>query len=373
MEAAITILQTTDAQIDELQPVASRSTAWLRQEIRAQSLPYLCILVFVLVTILVSTVRGDTFLPFVFEYLDRVKRTLVLAGSAIIIVLCLRALAQGRTASPVSSLVKGLSSLAVSGQPVRFLFASTVLALLLAAFLYNKMLIPELVPFQWDATFARMDAALFGGYQPWELLHPLLGSTPTTFFLDVVYSSWVPMVFLFWSGAFVSARVPSCLRVRFWMATIVSWLVIGLLMATLLSSAGPCYFTEFVHDMASPYVGLNAYLSDVSDRHLLASSLTKASLWQTYSGQSDLPGGISAMPSMHNAQAALFVAFAYAVSRRFGHIVLVYAILIFIGSIHLGWHYAVDGIVGVAAALGVWFLCGRFLPGAVSEGPVPPR
>lgn len=373
VEAAIYILQTTDAPIDDTQSVEKRSETWLTQEIRTHSLPYLCILVFVLTTILISTIRGDTFLPFVFEYLERVMRTVLLAGSAIIIVLSIRALAQGRRHSPISTLVSSLSRLALSGKPVRFLFACTVLAVLLAAFLYNKMLIPELVPFRWDATFARLDAALFLGHQPWELLQPLLGATPATFFLDVVYSFWVPMVFLFWAGAFVSPRVPIGLRVRFWMATIVSWILIGLLMATAMSSAGPCYFAEFVHDMASPYVGLNDYLSDVAARHMLSSALTKAALWQTYTGQSDLPGGISAMPSMHNAQAALFVAFAYSVSRRFGHMVLVYAILIFVGSIHLGWHYAIDGIVGVVAALTVWYLCGRFLRVTVTHVPTQSR
>ncbi|MGX5841475.1 hypothetical protein ACWGTI_12205 [Mesorhizobium sp. ArgA1] len=31
----------------------------------------------------------------------------------------------------------------------------------------------------------------------------------------------------------------------------------------------------------------------------------------------------------------------------------------FFGSIHLGWHYAVDGIVGIAAALAIWWGCGK--------------
>jgi hypothetical protein len=52
----------------------------------------------------------------------------------------------------------------------------------------------------------------------------------------------------------------------------------------------------------------------------------------------------------------LFVLAAYRVNRRFGHAMSVYAILIFIGSIHLAWHYAVDGIVGGAAAVVVWHL-----------------
>ena len=67
------------------------------------------------------------------------------------------------------------------------------------------------------------------------------------------------------------------------------------------------------------------------------------------------------MPSMHNAQAALFVVFAYSIDKRLGRATLVYAALIFIGSVHLGWHYAVDGIVGIVAALAVWSVCGALL------------
>jgi hypothetical protein len=192
-------------------------------------------------------------------------------------------------------------------------------------------------------------------------MHPVLATPAMTLFLDVIYSSWVPMVFLFWAGALVSTRVSESLRIRYWTATIASWVLIGLFMATFLSSAGPCFFSEIVPDMVDPYAGLRAYLSDVSATYPLGSALTKEHLWQSYVGQHSLPGGISAMPSMHNAQAALFVVFAYSIDRRLGRVTLAYAALIFVGSVHLGWHYAVDGIVGVAAALGVWSVCGALL------------
>ena len=32
--------------------------------------------------------------------------------------------------------------------------------------------------------------------------------------------------------------------------------------------------------------------------------------------------------------------------------------MIFLGSIHLAWHYAVDGIVAIAMALIIWRLAG---------------
>jgi hypothetical protein len=70
-------------------------------------------------------------------------------------------------------------------------------------------------------------------------------------------------------------------------------------------------------------------------------------------------GGISAMPSVHNALAALFALAAFQLSRTAGWLVAIYAAAIWIGSIHLGWHYALDGVLGVAMTLGIWIVCGR--------------
>jgi membrane-associated phospholipid phosphatase len=70
-------------------------------------------------------------------------------------------------------------------------------------------------------------------------------------------------------------------------------------------------------------------------------------------------GGISAMPSVHNALAALFALAAFQLNRAAGWIAASYAALIWIGSIHLGWHYALDGVVAFALTYGIWIVCGR--------------
>ena len=61
------------------------------------------------------------------------------------------------------------------------------------------------------------------------------------------------------------------------------------------------------------------------------------------------------MPSMHNGSALLFALAGYQVSRFAGHLLTAHAILIFIGSIHLGWHYAVDSYLAWAFTLVIWF------------------
>jgi membrane-associated phospholipid phosphatase len=83
-------------------------------------------------------------------------------------------------------------------------------------------------------------------------------------------------------------------------------------------------------------------------------------LWQSYidPGAAQVEG-ISAMPSMHVAMATLMALIAFRVNRRLGWAYTVYAGLIFLGSIHLGWHYALDGYVGALGTIGIWYLAGR--------------
>jgi hypothetical protein len=47
------------------------------------------------------------------------------------------------------------------------------------------------------------------------------------------------------------------------------------------------------------------------------------------------------------------------VSRPLGAVFAFYAALIWIGSVHLGWHYGLDGLVAAGVTYGIWVVCGR--------------
>ncbi|WP_274628964.1 phosphatase PAP2 family protein [Arvimicrobium flavum] len=341
---------------------ATSGFSWWGRELGTYAVIYMAILGLVAFTLFVSALQGVDFVPFLERYAQSAVSGCVLVGSMLLIAVCVKALVYDRSGSPLRAVVASLSAIVRSDMLWRYLFACAWLILMLAAFLYNKMMIPEVAPFSWDPTFARWDQVLFLGHSPWEVLHPMLGYPMITATLDLLYGLWGPMMFMFWAGAFASPRVPALLRARLWMSMILSWIVIGLVMATLLSSAGPCYFGDVVPGMTSPYAGLMQYLAEARSEPPLLAVIAQEYLWQGHIGNHDMPGGISAMPSMHNAQAVLFAAFAYRLDRRFGHAMTVFALLIFIGSIHLGWHYAVDGIVGAGAALAIWWICGAFAP-----------
>jgi len=72
--------------------------------------------------------------------------------------------------------------------------------------------------------------------------------------------------------------------------------------------------------------------------------------------------GISAMPSLHLGMGTLLVLAAGRLDRRLMALALVYLVFLEIGSVHLGWHYAIDGYVGIAGALAIWRALGRVLP-----------
>lgn len=344
---------------------AARDGKWIGREITGNPVIYLLLGAFVSSVLMLALLRGDDVGGVLLVYTMRSLRAVLLVANLAIIAVGVHCLVSHQ-GSPIAEFKKRFALILREGFLGRFLLACVPLTFFMAGFLYCKMLIPELQPFAWDAAFAAWDQMLFAGRHPWEVLQPVLGFPPVTFVLDYLYSAWVPLVFVFWAGLFASHRIAPAVRQQFWLATLLSWMLIGLCMAVIFSSAGPCYFSEVVPGTPSPYLGLEAYLAQVSQEHFsLSSAATKEFLWQVHTGQLAAPGGISAMPSMHNAQAVLFAAVAYRLDRRFGHLMAVYAVLIFLGSIHLAWHYAVDGLVGGAMALAVWKLAGAL--GALSS------
>ena len=68
--------------------------------------------------------------------------------------------------------------------------------------------------------------------------------------------------------------------------------------------------------------------------------------------------GISAMPSMHTAAALLFALAGWHLNRKLGIALFIFTGMILLGSVHLAWHYAIDGYAGIAIALIAWWVSG---------------
>jgi len=216
-----------------------------------------------------------------------------------------------------------------------------------------KSVIPRLNPFSWDITFHQWDVTLHGGRMPWELLQPLLGNPAVTKALDSAYYAWFILAI---SMVVWQAWNPDhTLRARFFLSFALAWIVLGTGLATLLSSAGPCYFAE-VAGLPSPYAPLMDYLYRTNGEHRLVALWGQAVLWADYLGGVDNPfNGISAMPSLHVAMPVLFALAGWRLHRWVGIFFAAYALVTLVGSVHLGWHYAVDGYLSIAAIPVIWW------------------
>ena len=237
------------------------------------------------------------------------------------------------------------------------LVVAVFLPTFLSVFTGFKTMIGMIHPYAWDVTFAAWDRWLHFGWHPWQLLHPLLASPWITSAINIVYNCWLVVLYLvlFWQA--FTTRHPR-LRMQFFLTFVVTWAVLGTLMATLLSSGGPVYYGRLT-GLADPFAPLLDYLRAANDVGVVWALKVQDSLWESYvTGVYDVGRGISAMPSVHVATAVLFALLAWRIDRWLGIGFTVFAAVIMIGSVHLAWHYAIDGYVSAVLTLVVWRLCG---------------
>lgn len=251
-----------------------------------------------------------------------------------------------RLAQRVGAVLKDPHGMA-SGLPMFLAFV-----LFMFVFTAFKGQITAMAPFAWDQSFDRWDLALHFGFRPWELLKFLLASEPAVFLLNFNYNGWFMVMNLFLVH-FTFYAPPGEERTRFFLSFIALWMVGGTFLATVFSSAGPAYF-ERLGLGSEAYGPLMERLRDINETWPIWALGAQDVLWFLKQQGSAL-GGVSAMPSMHNATALLFIFAVWAKGGWLRMLVTAHAVLIFIGSILLGWHYAADAYISYAMTGIVWF------------------
>jgi hypothetical protein len=237
--------------------------------------------------------------------------------------------------------------------------ASLAICIVMNTYVSWKRAIPTLQPFSWDARFAELDRALHFGRDPWEWLTPMLRSAEATWVVDQLYFGYfVALVLMFaWQAWSADRQV----RRRFFLSVALAWLLMGNWAATLFSSAGPCYYAHVV-GTPDPFAPLFQRLAEIGDQRALAAPWLQDQVWRAHQAGMSAPyRGISAMPSMHVAITFLFALTGFARSRLTGVVTGGYAAVVVLGSVLLGWHYAIDAYASLLGAWLIWRLAGRLI------------
>jgi hypothetical protein len=230
--------------------------------------------------------------------------------------------------------------------------------LTMTCFTVHKSLFIGRDGYRHDAWLAQLDQTILGD-NGWVLTHTWFPSSSATHVFDILYHpAFYPMLV----GYLVCATTRSkpALRYTYMASFVAGFVFIGMIMPAALNSAGPIYDGDLFGD-GSTFGPLKVAI----DAHQDTIGKMSAALFQEYllntklNDVANFGSGISAMPSMHVVMAFLWAFAAWHINRILGVVVTAYAILIWLISVHLGWHYFVDGLVGLFAIGAVWAILGR--------------
>lgn len=221
-----------------------------------------------------------------------------------------------------------------------------------------KNAIPSITQYYFDPSAANLDRMLHGA-DPWRLSHYFFGDVLSTWMIGVTYGAWV--IVAFGTTAFSLFHVNDRrLRDRFIISLLLSWSLLGSVLGTAFASVGPCYYQFFYDD--DRFVPLMSRLDVIDQNTPLLSLATQHYLIEAYQAAAPkLGAGISAFPSMHVGMAMLVCLFAWRFGRFWKIAGTLFVVTILVGSVHLGWHYAIDGYASLIVVWFTWIAVGHMI------------
>jgi hypothetical protein len=223
------------------------------------------------------------------------------------------------------------------------------------SYTWLKVCVPLLHQRIFDPLLWKLDRWLHFGISPSIFAAELVRGTPVAGWIDIWYALWLTTVLAALAGIFLSERPE--LRRNFALACTLTWLV-GAWIYLAVPALGPCYAYSEIFD----------HLLDDMPRARGA----QAMLWQNYGKM--LAGrdgslrefnpyfGVAALPSLHVGVHWLFALWARRYARPLYPLFLLATLFTFFGSLATGWHYAVDGYLGMLLAWGAVVVADRLEP-----------
>ncbi len=269
-----------------------------------------------------------------------------------------------KTPKPTLALLKKIKSLLnPKYKPISFFTTLLLLNITFSSYTHIKTLIPNINPYYLDFTLFELDKKIHFGLSPWEITHSIFSSNLSTIFIDFLYQLWFLIIWGFLLF-FILYKKDNNHRNQFMLTFLSCWVIIGTVMATWLSSVGPCYI-HLLDNSQTQYIPLLKLLdtqSSFTEEHYyysLQALKFQSLLWDSFINENNALGaGISAMPSMHVSMATLLSLSTYKLNKTLCFIMWVYTLFIQIGSVHLAWHYALDGYVSILVTTIIWYVWG---------------
>ena len=335
-----------------LRATATRYAAAIQWEIHSDRLLYAFMGFYVLAIWLASLLIGDSskFRPLLY-----VSPTLSMSASSLLLILtppaavAVAVAIQRNPTAPFSELLRIVRSV-VGPRVITGTLLLTMIGVFYGAFTSAKNMLPDAFHNHWDTSLAKADRLISGGIDPSAILMAIQGNNLTL--LGLVYGgAWHVLVFGLTALIAVS-RSHDYVRKRFLLATLMCWVFVGNILAATFYSGGPSFYDLFTGD-SSRFSELTKSIPAVT----LAEQSYLRAFFKT--GEMGIGSGISAFPSMHVTAATLVCFLLRSINRRLSWLGIAFVALIEIGSIRLGWHYAIDGYVGICSAAIAWWVAGK--------------
>ena len=203
-------------------------------------------------------------------------------------------------------------------------------------FMWIKPEVTAIAPFRADRMLADIDHMIFRT-DPWRLFNGLDLTAHAAAY------SFLWAVAIMGTMVWLLAQRPSRERSAALVAYFALWSIFGTIGQYLLSSAGPIFYQR---------IGLGDRFAELGANIPPVTGMLSGYLWNFHASHTlGVGAGISAMPSLHIATAAWIYLALKGQHSRLAPLGALFALYLWAMSVALGWHYAVDGIVGIAGAV----------------------